>query len=164
MNLAPVRDSLLAQARAEAAAAMDAARREAGERRAAAQAEAEALLREARSEREEAAAAARARSRLRARREARAIVLRARRGAYDELRTAALAAAADLRARADYPLLRERLAAAARALLGPAAEVTEPEDGGVLARAGDRLVDCSLPVLVERCLADLGPDLEELWR
>lgn len=164
MNLEPVRMALLTQARAEADAQVSAARREADERRSSARAEADALLRRARDEREEAAAAARSRSLLRARREARAIVLRARQDAYDELRAAALAAAADLRVRPDYPRLRDRLAAAARERLGPEAEVTEPAGGGVLARAGDRLVDCSLPVLVQRRLAELGPDLEELWR
>jgi vacuolar-type H+-ATPase subunit E/Vma4 len=164
VNLGPVRAALLAQARAEAAAQVDAARREADERRASARAEADALLLQARSDREETAAAARSRSLRRARRDARAIVLRARREAWEELRAAALAAAADLRARPDYPGLRDRLAAAARERLGPDAEVTEPDGGGVLARAGERLVDCSLPVLVQRRLADLGPDLEELWR
>lgn len=164
MNLEPVRASLLEQARAEAAARVDAARREADERRSSARAEADGLLRRVLGEREEATAAARSRSLLRARREARAIVLHARRDAYEELRAAALAAAADLRARPDYPRLRDRLAAAARERLGPDAEVTEPEGGGVLARAGERLVDCSLPVLVQRRLADLGPDLEDLWK
>jgi vacuolar-type H+-ATPase subunit E/Vma4 len=164
VSLEPLRASLLAQARAEAAALLDAAGREAGQRRAAARTDAESLLRRAAAEREAAAAAARARSRLRARRDARAIVLRARREAYEELRAAAQTAAAGLCAQPGYPRLRERLAAAAREQLGPDAEVTEPAGGGVLARAGERLVDCSLPTLVERCLAGLGPDLEELWR
>lgn len=164
MNLEPLRASLLAQAHAEAGALLDAARREADGLRAEARAEAEALLRQATAEREEASAAARARSLLAARREARATVLRARRDAYEELHAAVLAAAADLRAGPDYPRLRERLAATARERLGPGAELTEPAGGGVVARAGERLVDCSLPAMAERCLAGLGPDLEELWR
>ena len=164
MNLQPLRGSLLAQARAEALALVEAARSDAGDAQAAAGAEAGALIRAAASEREAATGAARERRRQRARREGRAIVLRARRAAYDELRVAALAAAADLLVQPGYPALRERLAAAARARLGPHAEVAEAPGGGVLARAGDRLVDCSLHAMVERCLADLGGDLEELWR
>jgi vacuolar-type H+-ATPase subunit E/Vma4 len=164
MNLEPLRATLLAQARDGAEARVEAARRESDECRASARAEADALLRRALAEREDAEAAARSRRRLRARREARATVLHARRAACEELRAAALAAAADLRAGSGYPRLRERLAEAARERLGLDAEVSEPEGSGVLARAGDRLVDCSLPVLVRRGLADLGSDLEELWR
>lgn len=164
MNLQPLRTSLLDRARAEAQSVLDAARREAGDRRAAARAEAGAVLRRAVADCDAAAGAARARRRLRARRQARAIVLRARRDAYEELRTGAQAAVADLRVQPGYAQLRERLAAAARDQLGADAELTEPAGGGVVARAGERLVDYSLPAMVERCLANLGPELEELWR
>lgn len=164
MNLQPLRASLLARAHAEADAVFGAARREAEERRAAARAEAEGLLRRAAADREAAAGAARARRLLRARRQAHTIVLQARRDAFDEMRDAAHAATEDLRAQPGYARFREHLTAAAREQVGTEAELTDPPGGGVVARAGERLVDYSLPAMTERCLARLGPELEELWR
>lgn len=161
MNLEPLRASLLALARAEARSALEAAHREAGERRAAAGVEAAELIRRATAERDAAAGAARAGRLLQARRDARAIVLRARREACDELRAAARSAAAGLRADDG---LRGHLAAIAREQLGNEAELVEPPEGGVIARAGERLVDYSLPAMVDRCLTGLGAELEELWR
>lgn len=161
MNLEPLRASLLARARAEARTLLDAAHREADGRRAAARAEAAERVRQGLADHDAAAAAARAARLLEARRDARAIVLRARGEAYGELRAAALSAAAAL---AGQPGFRERLAAVAREQLGPDAELVEPAEGGLIARSGERLVDYSLPAMVDRCLGELGRDLEELWQ
>lgn len=163
MSLEPVRAALLARARAEAGSRLEAARREADERLAAAHAEAAELLRLTAAEREEAAGAARVRRTVAARRQAHGVVLRARREACDELRAAARAAVAELRAGPGYPALLARLTEAARRQLGPGAEVEEPAAGGVVARAGERLVDYSLPAMVDRALAGPGAGLEELW-
>jgi hypothetical protein len=164
MNLQPLRASLLARAHAEADSVVGAAKREAEERRAAARAEGEGVIERATADREAAAGAAHARRLLRARREAHAIILQARRDVYDEVRTAAQAATADLRVQPGYAPLRERLATAAREQLGADAELTEPAGGGVVARAGERLVDYSLTAMTDRCLAELSLELEELWR
>jgi vacuolar-type H+-ATPase subunit E/Vma4 len=161
MTLEPLRASLLAQAHAEARSLVDAAGREADRCRAGARAEAAELVRQATADRDVAARGARDARLRRARQEARAIVLRARRDARDELRAAARSAAAGLRGE---PGLGDRLAALAREQLGPEAELMEPAEGGMVARSGERLVDYSLPAMVDRCLAELGPELEELWR
>jgi vacuolar-type H+-ATPase subunit E/Vma4 len=164
MNLQPLRASLLARAQAQADSIIGAAKREADERRAAARAEAEGLLGRAAADREAAAGAARARRLLSARRQAQTIVLQARRDAYDELRAAAQAATANLRVQPAYARLRERLGEVAREQVGAEADLVDPPGGGVVASAGERLVDYSLPAMTDRCLAELGPELEELWR
>jgi hypothetical protein len=164
MNLGSLRSALLARARAEAGSRLAAARSDADHQRSEARAEAAALLQQVATERDASTEAARRLGRVRARRQAQALVLRARRGAYDDLRATAMEAAARLRAGPRYQRLRERLAAAASDQLGAGAELSEPEGGGIVGLAGDRLVDYSLPTLVERCLAALGPDLEELWQ
>src|SRR5664280_1349380 len=66
----------------------------------------------------------------RARRQARAVVLTAQRDLYDELRACSRAAVARLRDDPDYPRMLARLSDRARAALGSAAVLGEPEDGG----------------------------------
>ncbi len=91
--------------------------------------------------------------------------LTARRDVYDRARVEAVEAVAALRAAEGYPSLLERLTAAARARLGEDAVVeVDPERGGVIARAGVRLVDLTLPALADRCLEGMGVRLRELWR
>jgi hypothetical protein len=64
-----------------------------------------------------------------------------------------------------YAALVGALTELARHQLGPAATVSvDKEAGGVVARAGSRSVDYRLPVVADRCLAALGPELEALWR
>ena len=63
-----------------------------------------------------------------------------------------------------YEELVERLAVRAREALGPEAELElDPPDGGVIGRVDNRLVDHTLPALVERCLAEHAVELERLW-
>jgi vacuolar-type H+-ATPase subunit E/Vma4 len=164
MNVEPVRRVLLDQARSQARSLLDAARREAATRRSEAEARSRALVERAAAEQVAAAQAERIRRLAQAERKAYARLLRARRDAYDELRKQGHAAAGDLRSGPEYAALRERLEAAARAQLGEGATVREPRAGGVVGAAGGRLVDYSLPAMVERCLAELGAHVEALWR
>jgi vacuolar-type H+-ATPase subunit E/Vma4 len=102
---------------------------------------------------------------VRARRDARRMALAARAEVLEEFHRRAVEAAQALREGPGYAGLLDRLAAAARAQLGPAAqlEIDPPAGGGVVARAGTLLVDYTLPALAERCIAALGPDLQRLW-
>jgi len=102
----------------------------------------------------------------RARREARADALAAQTETYAELQAAARAAALALRGSSQYSRLLDRLAADVKSRLGAGAtmDVDPDPSGGVIGRDGSRLIDCSLPMLARRCLAALGPELEELWR
>ncbi len=157
--LAPVQEALLEAARADAErvrldAERDAARVEAEAARRAAE------LREESRRRGGADGAERlARARAVARREARALVLRAQRAAYDGLRAAATAAVAeDLHDDRDL----DRLRAAVVGALGPGATVAPAPAGGLSATTPDgRRVDASAERLVDIALADL--DVEGLW-
>lgn len=103
---------------------------------------------------------------LQARRRANEAVQAARRRALDDLRAACVDAASALRASDRYPALEDRLAREAREVLGDDCDlVRDPDDrGGVVATAGTRRLDLTLPALVDVVLADLGADVEELWR
>jgi vacuolar-type H+-ATPase subunit E/Vma4 len=93
------------------------------------------------------------------------IVLEARRQAYENLGTRARAGARELRPDPAYPALLDRLEQLSREQLGGGATIDrDPADGGVVAEAGGRRVDYSLPALAERCLGRLGAEIEELWR
>src|SRR5664280_943997 len=70
-----------------------------------------------------------------------AVVLTAQRDLYDELRACSRAAVARLRDDPDYPRMLARLSDRARAALGSAAVLGEPEDGGIVATDGVRRVD-----------------------
>jgi vacuolar-type H+-ATPase subunit H len=161
--LAPVRTALVAAAQADAAAALAAAEAEATATVAAAEAQAAELVARARAEGAADAEAMLAADRARGGREARRIVLAARRQAYDLLRGRARAGVAALRADPAYPAILERLTARARALLGADAGIAPHPDGGVLASAPGRRCDLSLPALADRAVDSLGPEVERLW-
>ncbi|MGZ8437164.1 MAG: hypothetical protein ACXWXR_01325 [Candidatus Limnocylindrales bacterium] len=98
-------------------------------------------------------------------RRAHRIVLEARRKAYEDLGSRARQGALGLKSDATYPALLDRLGQRSREQLGEAASIErDPADGGVVAGAGGRRVDYSLPALAERCLRGLGAEIEELWR
>jgi hypothetical protein len=124
-----------------------------------------ALVDQVRRDADAAAAVAAANEQARARRQARTLVLAARRELYEELVRQARAAAHALRDDPVYAELLERWSAAARAQLGDDAvlEVDPPGVGGVRASSGGRNVDYTLDVLVERCLQRLGGTVERLW-
>ncbi len=116
--LAPVREALLADARSEAGRTLAEADAEVDAVRARTAAECDRIRREARARGEADAEELLGAERARVRRQARAVVLRARGEAYDELRRRARDAAVALRTVPDYPALRARLVEQARSLVG----------------------------------------------
>ncbi len=161
--LAPVRTQLLRQARAEADRIAEEARRAAA-----------AILRQARHAADAAVASAAAQGRADtapaataeqalARDQARSIVLGAQREAYQDLRAQVLAAAGGLQAEPGYQELLSRLVTMAARAAGPGAAVTVQPEGGVVARSGDVVVDCTLPRLASRAVDELGDQVRELW-
>jgi vacuolar-type H+-ATPase subunit E/Vma4 len=166
VNLERLRASFLALVSAELAATIGTAEAERLDRMAAADAEVERLIAEARTAGKEDAAHETRQLVANARRHARGEVLTARRDVYEQLRSAALAETLTLRESRRYRALLDRLTADARSELGVDAiiEVDPDPGGGVIARDGPRVVDCSLTVLANRCLDGLGPRVEELWQ
>lgn len=150
--LAPVREALLALARRDAECALSAADADAAEILAQAEGEAEQIRAAARAEATVDANAHLATEESRINRESRAVELRARRAAYDELVRRAREA---MRGLADDPGLREKLAGLARAELDAAATVVASPDGGVVAEAGGRRISYLLTSLAEDAVADL---------
>jgi vacuolar-type H+-ATPase subunit E/Vma4 len=161
--LAPVREALLKQARDEADRVQQDAEAAADAVTARAAAEAEQLLAEARRQGAADAALLASLEGSRARRHARASLLAAQREVYEQLRRQAQEAVLRLREEPDYPRLRAELVRQAQAALGPEVVVTDHPQGGVLAQAGGRHVDLSLPALADRAVAGLGGRLERLW-
>lgn len=160
MNLAPLREVLLAEARADAERELAEAEDAAAERLARAYEEASAMLAQARADGELAAEVEAAHVQAEARRHARALVLVARRALWDELVAETHARAVVLR---DSPAFRSALEAAARAQLGADARVETLPDGGVLARTSGCSVDYSLTAVVDRAVAANAARAEELW-
>ncbi len=128
--------------------------------------EAERMLEEARSQGEAAAVEVAAQELARSRQEARAIVLAARRRAYEAVREAALQGLAACASTPDALALRDRLAALVRERLGADVSVTsEPAlDVWASAETADRRCVLSAAMLVDHALASRTIDLEALWR
>lgn len=164
-DLGAFRDAVLAEAREHARQVREQAGPAADEQLRAARVDAAALVDEAQREGREAAQRQQRHERSEARRENRETVLAARGDAVEQLRYRVLEHLDQARDGAAYDGLLGRLETVARRQLGGRCEVEEDtEAGGVLATAGGRRVDYRLPTLVERALADLGSELEELWR
>ena len=121
--LAPVREELLARARADAERLLAEADAEGAASLAAARSEANAILEAARAEGESDAAVVLSAKRARDRRQARATVLAAQREAYDKLRSRVVQALSALRDDPGYGPWRDRLAEHARRVLGADAVV-----------------------------------------
>lgn len=161
--LAPVRDALLDRARHEAHRLLAAADADVDRALAAARDDAAETLAVARAAGAADAATALADARARARRQARARVLAARRTAYEDLRrqareaTRALCGGPDAAAVLD--VLRERAGAA----LGPGAVVTDAPGGGVRAESAGRRVTLTPEALADEALDRLGAEVEGLW-
>ena len=161
--LDPVRTALRAAARADAAEVLRTARQHKDELLAVARRTADELLTTARADGEaEATAAVNARL-ARGRRDARRSVLTAQRDLYDELRRRCLAATTAVAGSPGYEDLRRQLVERAVAQLGSDLTITDSVDGGVLASAGDRWLDLTLPTLAERALERSGAEVAELW-
>lgn len=161
--LAPVRAYLLRQARGEA----DRIAKEACST-------AVAILRQARSAADEAvelasaqgradAALAAAAEQAQGRGQARSIVLGAQREAYEELCAQVLAATDGMRDEPGYRRLLSALISMATRAAGPDAATTVQPEGGVVARSGDVVVDCTLPRLAGLAVGKLGSQVRELW-
>jgi vacuolar-type H+-ATPase subunit E/Vma4 len=161
--LAPVRAYLLRGAEAEAASILAEARAQADSILGQARRGAAETVGEARARGESDAAAAAAAERSRGRDQARSIVLAARREAYLDLRARVLAAAGGLRTEPGYQGLLRRLVSMATQAAGPGAAVTVQPEGGVVARSGDIIVDCTLPRLAGLAVDELGDQVRELW-
>lgn len=160
--LAPVREYLLRAARAEADRIRGQARDQADQTLRQARRNAEQAVWRARQEGEAQAAPAAAAERAQGRERARSIVLGAQRQACEELRAQVLAAAR-LRDESGYERLEAGLSALAAGAAGPGATVTVHRAGGVVARSGHAVVDCSLPRLASLAVDALGDEVRELW-
>jgi vacuolar-type H+-ATPase subunit H len=161
--LAPVREALLARARADAATSVEGAAAHAAEVLERARTEAAEILEQARRDGEREAAAVLAREAARSHREAREIVLASQRGAYQLLHQQVRAAVCSLRSEPGYPPLLERLRHQAQGELGPDAVIREHPEGGVVGEARERRLDLSLPTLADRLVAGLGSEVTRLW-
>lgn len=150
--LAPVRDALLAAARAEADQILARADQTAGELLRQAQAQADEIRAQAAAQAAGDAAELIAVQRVQAGRQARAMVLAAERDEYEALREAARRAVARLRDEPGYPHVRHRMTEVLRRLLGDEAQVHEAADGGVIARAAGRSADLSFVRLADRAI------------
>ena len=161
--LAPVRTHMLGEARMEADRIMEQAH-----------AEAAAIVSQARRGADEAialawtqgqadGAPAAAAERSRGREQARSILFGAQREAHEELRGRVLAAVGGLRDEPGYDRLLSRLTAMAGRVAGPDATITVQPAGGVVARARDVVVDCTLPKLAILAVNALGDQVRELW-
>jgi vacuolar-type H+-ATPase subunit E/Vma4 len=153
--LAPVRDALRAAAAAQARGTVDQARSAAATTLATARAEADRIRATARDSGRADAAAALAIERARVARQARAVVLTARRQAYETLHQRAREAVGRLCEDRDYPAMRGALVGVARAALGGGAAVREADGGGILAEVPDRRVDLSLAGFAARAVEEV---------
>jgi vacuolar-type H+-ATPase subunit E/Vma4 len=161
--LAPVRDALLLAAEADAAGDLADADAYAAQARTRARDEADRIAREALDGGESDAARVVAAERARVRRQARSIVLRAQREAWEELRRRVATATAALSDDPAYPEIRARLAATVQRELGSQGDdVVELADGFAVT-AGGRRASLTLTQLAERAASDALPDLERLW-
>ncbi len=160
--LEPVRRALRAAAEKQAAQLRQDANRQAQELLAAARAEAGAVLAAAAADGGAAARSEAAQRSARVRREAHELVLAQRSELRSELRRRVREAAAALTSDPRYAELMARLSEECAALLGPEARVSESPGGGVVAVAGSRRLDLSLPVLAELAL-DAMPGQGEPW-
>ena len=161
--LAPVRARLRRGAEAEADHIRAVARAQADSITRQARHGAAETIGRARAQGEADAAPSAAAERRGSREAARSIVLGAQREAYQELRARVLAAVGGLRTEPGYEELLGRLTAMATQAAGPGAAATVEPGGGVVARSGGVVVDCSLPRLAGLAFEGLGDRVRELW-
>ncbi|ALO67313.1 hypothetical protein AS189_13410 [Arthrobacter alpinus] len=160
--LAPLRQALRTNAEEQAADIRHGASLEAAGLLASAREQAAQILARATREGEDSARSQAALRSSRVRREAQELVLAQRSAVLAELRRQLRARVSALRDDPRYPALVAGLTEHCRTLLGPSARVSESPDGGVIAEAGTRRLDLSLPVLAELALESM-PEESELW-
>jgi len=161
--LAPVRTRMLREARMEAYRIMEQAHAEAAAIVSQAQRGADEAIALAWTQGQADGAPAAAAERSRGREQARSILFGAQREAHEELRGRVLAAVGGLRDEPGYDRLLSRLTAMAGRVAGPDATITVQPAGGVVARARDVVVDCTLPKLAILAVDALGDQVRELW-
>ena len=160
-QLAPVREALLAAARADQEAILARAGVAAAATLAAGQAAAARIREEAREQGTASGTAAAAAARIQARRAARAQVLAARREGYERLREVARQDLARLRSDPEYPSLRRRMATALTRALGGDAVLREGVEGGLIGEVPGRRIDWSLATLADRAVQQVAHNLRE---
>jgi hypothetical protein len=161
--LAPLEERLLDDARAAASAIMAEAREKADALVTKAEEEAAGIRAGAVAAGEEAARSEVALRSARLRRQAHETVLAARNDLRLEARHAVRERAGALVEDPRYPDLLERLRGRARAALGPDAILTESPEGGLVAEAGSRRLDLTLPTLAGAALEDAADQVTGLW-
>jgi vacuolar-type H+-ATPase subunit E/Vma4 len=161
----PVADALVTEADEQAAAAAAAAEGDAAAILENAQAEAARILEQARSDGAAAGRAGAASALVATHRQARALVLGARRAAFEEVRRTALDELAARTTSAAGRALAERLATIVRERAGPGATVQSTTAGplAVAATAGNRRAEVDLASLVDMALCDLADEVARLW-
>jgi vacuolar-type H+-ATPase subunit E/Vma4 len=164
-QLAPLEAAVIAAARKDADAQLEAAKAKAAAVVAEAEGNARAVLEQAASEGRGAAKRAAEHRLVDGRRQARRLILGAQQAAYQHLVREAIRATEDLRQRPEYTDLERRLIETAKDVLGADAEIVPNPDGhgGVRASAGGRTVDLTLTALARRCIERLGEDVTRLW-
>lgn len=151
--LEPLKAELLRRAHATAAERLERAAAEDTAIIAQAEEEAALILEQARQEGISEAAVLVAAQRAQSRRQARAVILRARAEVVDELRRRSMSAAARLSSEPDYPEVRNRLIDYVRVQLGKDVVISDAPTGGVIGTVPGRRLDCSFATLVEQGLA-----------
>jgi len=161
--LTPLREALRDAAEATADSIRADSRKQCDALILAAASEAARIRATARAEGQSAARAEAALTSARARRRAHETVLftqnAMRERLLEQVRERALALRLDDR----YPAVLARLADLGRTVLGAHALLTESPDGGLIAEAGSRRLDLSLPTLALDAAAARGPQITTLW-
>jgi hypothetical protein len=158
--LVPVIEALLSAAENQAAHEVSAAADLAAQAMSAARVQADGVLAEARVQGRADAAGAAGAELARGHREARGIVLAARKIAYDQLMALARAAVSRLLSEPDYPKWRESLVAIARRSLGPDAVIRDEPGGGISASLDGRRLDLRLGDMADRAVAQIAGEAE----
>ena len=161
--LAPLRQRLLADARETASGILAAARDQAQATTTTAEVEAARIRAAAAAAGEEAARSEAALRSARVRRQAHQAVLESRNALHEKVRRRVRESAVALTADPRYPAVLERLHARAVQVLGPDVIVTEGPGGGLVAVAGSRSLDLTLPARAEAVLEAMAPEVSGLW-
>jgi hypothetical protein len=161
--LEPLKAELVRQAQAVAAERIQQAVAEDAATIARAERDAALILEQARQEGISEVSVLIAAQRTHSRRQARAVTLRARADALEELRRRSIAAAARLSTDSDSKEWRNRLVEYVRAQLGEEAVISDAATGGVIGTVPGRRLDCSFATLVERTLAERAAQPNMPW-
>jgi vacuolar-type H+-ATPase subunit E/Vma4 len=161
--LAPVRAALLAAAHRHADRLLAEADEDAKAELAAANRWSDAMRAEAKAQGTADAESVAGAEITKAHREARTLVMQARRAAHDELRARVRKAVVLLRDDPAYDSFLERAGERARAVLGDDVVLEEHPAGGVVAVAGPRRASYTLEALAEHVLDEMATELEGLW-